>query len=212
MTLYHYVHCPFCVRVRLVLGFLNQPYDSVVLKYNDEKTPIELTGQKMLPAFDFGNSQIINESLDIIKKIDQNNKLNFNAYEEKKSEIDILLNKIGKDVHSLCMPYWVWTPEFDEDSRKYFIEKKEVTRGPFVKLIQNKNQFLKSLTKNLMELEKNIPTFYKSEKLTLNDILIASHLWGMYIFPEFQFSEKIHSYLQKIKEECKFEYHADYWK
>ena len=49
-------------------------------------------------------------------------------------------------------------------------------------------------------------------ELTLNDILIGSHLWGMYIFPEFQFSPKIHNYLQSIKLKCHFEYHSDYWK
>ena len=40
LKLYHYVHCPFCVRVRMILGFLQLPYQSIVLPYDDEVTPV----------------------------------------------------------------------------------------------------------------------------------------------------------------------------
>ena len=54
--------------------------------------------------------------------------------------------------------------------------------------------------------------YYKSDKLTINDIAIASHLWGMYIVPEFQFSDRMNTYLMNIKSKCNFNYHEDYWK
>ena len=72
IALYHYVHCPFCVRVRLALGFLNVAYDSIVVPYDDEKTPIELVGKKMLPIAVI-EGKAMNESLDIIEAIDQEN-------------------------------------------------------------------------------------------------------------------------------------------
>ncbi len=49
ITLYHYVHCPFCVRVRMAFGHLKVPYKSVVVPYDDAKTPIDLCQVKMLP-------------------------------------------------------------------------------------------------------------------------------------------------------------------
>lgn len=214
MKLYHYVHCPFCVRVRLALGLLNINYESIVLPYDDEKTPVELAEKKMLPIFQWSQGDASNESLDIIKRLDEKNILKNELTETPlfKEEVETLLSRIGAEVHSLCMPYWIWTPEFNESSRTYFQTKKEVKRGPFNKLIQNKDEFLTRLDTVLIDLEKNLQPFYKSEELSIVDVAIASHLWGMYIFPEFQFSTKVHSYLQKIRKQCHFDYHVDFWK
>lgn len=126
MKLYHYVHCPFCVRVRFALGLLDIPYESVVLPYNDESTPLNLTGVKMLPIWEDSSGKAINESLDIIRLVDSSAKINFDVYENFPEEIEELLSQIGKQVHSLAMPYWIWTPEFDQQSRSYFQQKKEV--------------------------------------------------------------------------------------
>ncbi len=217
MKLYHYVHCPFCVRVRMALGLLNLEYKSIVLPYDDEKTPLDLMGKKMLPIFEFKDGDedetTSNESLQIIQRLDQRNILKNELIKEPRfKELEELLSKIGSDVHSLCMPYWIWTPEFNDSSRKYFTDKKEVKRGPFKKLIQNKDQYLNSLNKTLEELESELGDFYQSDELTILDICLASHLWGMYIFPEFQFSEKIDQYLKRVKSLTRFEYHEDFWK
>ncbi|EQC43934.1 glutaredoxin 2, C-terminal domain protein [Bacteriovorax sp. Seq25_V] len=196
----------------MALGFLDMPYESIVTQYNDEKTPIDLTGKKMLPIMEFDNEAAMNESLDIIKKLDSKALISFDLYKNHEAEIEDLLSKIGSDVHSLCMPYWIWTPEFTTESRKYFQEKKEVKRGPFKNLIKNKEQFIDSLNETLKTLEERVSSFYRSDILTVADIMIASHLWGMYIFPEYQFSEKVHSYLQLVKKQCRFDYHVDFWK
>lgn len=194
------------------LGYLKIPFESVVLRYDDELTPVKLTGKKMLPIFEFNNNKIMNESLDIISELDTKNLLKKEKYQENKVSIDSLLREIGDDVHSLCMPYWIWTPEFDADSRNYFQKKKEVKRGPFKNLIKSKDSTLTHLNKILIKLEDNLDPYYQSSQISILDIMIASHVWGLYIFPEFQFSSKLHNYLQLIKKECAFDYHQDYWK
>ncbi len=220
ITLYHYIHCPFCVRVRLILGLLNIEYKSVVLPYQDELTPKKLTGRKMLPILIKENGETLDESLDIIKYLAQNtNEINnkdrpFSLESisgEKLEKLNHFLDQLGHPIHNLCMPYWVYTKEFNSQSRKYFQEKKETKRGPFNKLILNKKTFLEELSPLLQDLESGLHPFYQSDQLTLQDILIASHLWGMYIFPEFQFSEIIHKYLQEIKCQANFDYHQDLW-
>ncbi|MCK6594658.1 MAG: hypothetical protein L6Q33_05625, partial [Bacteriovoracaceae bacterium] len=127
-------------------------------------------------------------------------------------EINALLDRIGKPVHNLCMPYWIWTPEFNEQSREYFQKKKEIKRGPFKNLIHQKEEFIAELDLILAGLENDLRPFYQNNEMTILDIALAAHLWGMYIFPEFQFSPKIHQYLQKIKRQCAFDYHADFWR
>ncbi len=205
IKLYHYVHCPFCVRVRMALGYLNIPYESKVLRYDDEATPISLTGLKMLPILQF-EGRAMNESLDIIKFLDKENKLKPSG-----KDIGPLLNELGNPIHSLAMPYWIYTPEFDEVSRDYFKKKKEIKRGPFKVLVQKKDDFIQELMTILNKVEDDLHPFYQSESFGLDDILLAAHLWGLYIVPEFQFSEKIHSYLQSVKNICNFNYHQDFW-
>lgn len=213
LALYHYVHCPFCVRVRMALGHLNLPYESHVLAYDDEETPVRLTGIKMLPALATEN-KVINESLDIIALIDKNNHLKVREVTESSDypQLESFLSRLGNPVHSLAMPYWIWTPEFTSSSREYFQKKKEKKRGPFKDLVKNQNQFIEELKPLLDELKVNLKPFYRSETFGLKDILIASHIWGLYVVPEFQFTPEIHSYLQTIKLKCSFNYHQDFWR
>lgn len=208
-TLFHYVHCPFCVRVRMTLGLLEIPYESVVLPYDDEKTPVQLTGKKMLPALRHDGG-VLNESLDIMALVDKKNVLK--VKETPLEEFELLLNRLGSSVHSLAMPYWIWTPEFNDQSRTYFQKKKEEKRGPFKDLVKNQHTFIAKLEAEWPALEKDLKPFYKSDFLTVKDILLAAHLWGLYVVPEFQFPPNIHAYLQAVKKKCRFNYHEDFWR
>jgi glutaredoxin 2 len=213
LKLYHYVHCPFCLRVRMALGYLECTYSSIVVPYNDEKTPVNLTGLKMLPILVMDNKPI-NESLDIISAIDKNDKFSVETVKNSSDFINFeqYLVKLGSNIHNLAMPYWIYTPEFSEKSRLYFQEKKETKRGPFKLLVKDRLKYESPLVKDLNELSTQLEPFYKSKNFSLYDILLASHLWGLYIVPEFQFPEKIHQYLQKVKALCHFNYHEDFWR
>jgi glutaredoxin 2 len=195
------------------MGFslLGQSYDSIVVPYNDEATPIHLTGKKMLPIVKDNNGVAKNESLDILREADSKNTLQWELLDQHKDTINTLLDTIGSPIHSLCMPYWIWTPEFDENSRRYFQSKKEVKRGPFIDLVKNQQRFIDKLDPLLASLEGELKPFYKNDKLSILDIMIASHLWGLYIVPEYQFSSKIHNYLQSVKLLTHFNYHQDFW-
>ncbi|MDA8791617.1 glutaredoxin 2 [Bacteriovoracaceae bacterium] len=213
MKLYHYVHCPFCIRVRMALGYLRIPYESIVLRYDDETTPVKLAGKKMLPILS-SNKKVLNESLDIIELIDQDNRLEtkFVTSEKTYLQLETLLNDLGKDIHNLAMPQWIYTKEFNDSSRLYFQKKKEVKRGPFNQLIKKSEKFIGNLKPKLSKLEYELTPYFQSQSFSLRDILIASHLWGLYVVPEFQFSNKIHDYLQNIKKLTNFNYHEDLWK
>lgn len=213
LKLYHYVICPYCVRVRLTLGYLGLPYESIVVPYNDEETPLKLSGKKMLPILEM-DGKIVNESLDIMAILDKDNKLNIKATlaSPEFQTFNKMLDTIVAPIHNIAMPYFIYTPEFDEKSRAYFREKKEAKRGPFSELVKNQRQFVSELNKELSLVEKDLMPFYKSKTFTVYDLLLAAHVWGMYVVPEFQFSEALHQYLQKVKEICHFNYHQDFWR
>ena len=212
LTLYHYVHCPYCIRVRMALGFLQIPYESKVVPYDDEATPLQLTGKKMLPAL-VHEQGAMNESLDIIAFLDKKNILNIRETltSQDFKKFELFLTKLSGPIHSLAMPHWMYTPEFSESSRIYFQKKKEEKRGSFKNLVKNKDKYFAELFPLLKEVEQAIDPFYHSKTFNIYDILLASQMWGLYIIPEFQFSDKLHHYLQSVKKICHFDYHKDFW-
>ena len=200
----------------MALGFIGKEYESIVLPYDDEETPVKLCEKKMLPIVTFADGFWSNESLDLIARADEEDRLKTKtllASTEQLQKIDELLGEIGSPVHNLAMPYWIWTPEFNESSRRYFVDKKSKKRGPFHLLAQKKQQFLDELPPVLTKVQGLLSgPYYHGETLSIEDIMIASHLWGLYMIPEFQFPNDLHRYLQSIANLCKFNYHEDFWK
>ena len=211
-ALYHFPHCPYCIRVRLALGFLDIPYVSKAVAYDDSDTPTRLIGKKMLPIWE-DEDGAMPESLDIIQKLDEEGLLgteDFLASPERK-DMDATIAALGGVIHNLTWPVWVYTKEFDGNARNYVMKKKEEKHGPFKLLVQRKEEFLKELAPLLHKVEAELIPYYQSSELSIKDILIAAHLWGLYLVPEFQFSEKLHSYLQKIKKQTMFNYMDELW-
>lgn len=207
LTLYHYVHCPYCVRVRMGLGYLGLGYESRVVAYDDQETPERLTGVKMLPILSI-NGKPRNESLEIIRELDTGDRL--------KNHTDIgaaeaFIKSVNNPVHSLAMPYWIHTPEFSDSAREYFLKQKEAKRGPFPLLVQKADAFKAEIAPLLQDLSKKLSPYFESSELRIQDIMISAHLWGLYVVPEFQFPEVIHDYLQRVKAVCRFNYHQDFW-
>lgn len=207
LVLYHYVHCPYCVRVRMALGYLNKSYESRVVPYDDQETPVSLIGVKMLPILSINGSPM-KESLDIIRKLDENNRLQGNG---DLSGAETFIKDVNNAVHSLAMPYWIYTPEFTPSAKAYFLKQKEAKRGPFPELVKRSEEFKQELAEHFERLKGRLHPFFESETLRIQDIMISAHLWGLYVVPEFQFPVEIHQYLQRVKKECRFNYHQDYW-
>jgi glutaredoxin 2 len=196
----------------MAFGLLNIEYQSEVLSYADERTPTEMCGVKMLPIVKFADGEVSNESLYIIRKLDENDRLGLNSIPGTAfdSSFEELLSSLGSPTHNLVMPYWMYTQEFGPESRDYFQEKKEKKRGPFHLLMDKRYQFEEELNSLLNKLEGELINFYQNDELTIKDIALAAHLWGLYILPEFQFSPKLHTYLQEVKKLCRFDYHRDF--
>lgn len=210
--LFHYVHCPYCVRVRLALGYLGLDWKSTVLPYNDEATPLKLAGKKMLPIMVI-DGVATNESLDIIRKLDLSNRLQHQIVSTAQwHQFEELVNQLGKNVHNMAMPYWVWGPEFDDLSRAYFIDKKSAKRGPFDQLRSRREEFEQPLLKDLERLSVNLNPYWESAQFSIRDIVLAAQLWGLYVVPEFRFPQPWHDYLMRVKKIARFEYHAHYWR
>ena len=56
-SLYNYDHCPFCVRVRLALGFKNIKHNLVFMANDDVHTPTSMVGKKIAPIMVSGQRE-----------------------------------------------------------------------------------------------------------------------------------------------------------
>ena len=72
MKLYVYDHCPYCVRARMIFGLKNLAFEKIVLLNDDESTPVGLIGKKVVPILIKENGEVMPESLDIVKDVDEN--------------------------------------------------------------------------------------------------------------------------------------------
>jgi len=198
----------------LALGYLKIPYESIVSRYDEPELRQKLSGGTTTPFVVLDNGQTIRESLVIIESLDTTNHFKMNTFKSSadSKEMETLLDQLSGAIHPVTWPFWVQTPEFDEKSRQYTIEKKQKQHGSFAKLFHDKDANLQKVIPLLKTIENRLNPFYQNADFSIRDILIASHLWGLYIVPEFQFSEKMHQYLQTIKHLCHFDYQQDFWK
>ncbi|MDH4467750.1 MAG: glutathione S-transferase N-terminal domain-containing protein [Bacteriovoracaceae bacterium] len=212
MELYHYLHCPYCIRVRIAWGYLGINYKSIVLPYRDEETPVKLTGKKMLPIAKMEDGSLRNESLEIIASTDKANKLQCQGFvgSARQKVIEEVIESISAPLFNLAMPFYALSGEFTPEDRKYFVEKKSIKRGPFNLLLKNREKFQAELVVLLENFENQFTPFFESKSLKMEDVILASHLWGLYLVPEFRFSEKLHQYLQMVKRESNFSAWKDY--
>lgn len=207
--LYHYVHCPYCVRIRLALGFFNIAYDSKVIAYDNETLPVSLCGKKMLPIYQDNDGTIINESLDIIHHLDKKSVLFSNITKDQLELTDSIINEAGQRLHPLAIPQWANTLEFQGNARTYFMDKKEASTGSFMALHEQEATLKSDLSAFLDNLDLP-PVFFNGDSFSILDIQIASHLYGLYSLIDFYIPRHIHDYLQRVRHICHFNYHEDY--
>merc|ERR1711937_577883 len=136
---YAYDHCPYCVRVRLGLGLKNVKHEVVFMANDDIKTPTGLIGKKIAPIFEIPDEQLImGESMDIIKKVDAEEKYGptgFFAAKTDRKDISAWQKSVKDLLRLLHRPRYMAAslPEFQQkDSRDYFIAGHPVP--PFDKL------------------------------------------------------------------------------
>lgn len=206
LTLYHYPHCPYCVRVRMTAGYKNINLEMKELPYDDEKTPIKMTGTKALPILEMPTGEFMNESLNIIDYLQDQypdptiypNEVNRVLAVETFERIKM---GFGNTINKICMPYWVTLPEFDENAKTYFQTKKEQILGySFDELRDKATDLMIEMTELLKPLEDELGSKdFFFDKFSLVDILICSHLKGLDDFPDYSFPSAIGLYMQRVR-------------
>ncbi|MCO5113132.1 MAG: glutaredoxin 2 [Bdellovibrionaceae bacterium] len=218
MKLYYYDHCPYCVKARMIFGLKNVPVELEALDNDDEKTPIDLIGQKMVPILIKEDKTPMPESLDIIKFIDENyGEKRIVTYDSPRPEIAQWLQGSRQYTYHLAMPRWTQMPlpEFQtESARQYFQTKKEKQSiGPFTEALKNTNTYIELATKSLTQLESfmdnNANLYNLGEQVHIDDFHVFSTLRSLTAVSDLNFPKKVSQYTQRMADRSKIDLYID---
>lgn len=119
MKLYLFDHCPFCVRVRVMMGLKNLPVELEYLLQDDTETPTRLTGSILKPFLEYEPGKYMRESLDIVKYLDESDGEAL-LKAPKNPAIDAWIDEHGRIFDRLTTPlyYQMDLPEFATTSAR----------------------------------------------------------------------------------------------
>lgn len=210
MTLYHYDHCPYCAKARMIFGLKNVSFELKTLANDDEDTPVSLIGKKMVPILIKDDHTAMSESLDIIKWVDENyGSEAIVNYGLPRAEIQNWIQAARNFQYHLAMPRWIQMPleEFQtESARSYFQNKKEKQNiGSFAQAIEETPKYLKQAEEALNELDKlmlDSKRFYECE-VHIDDIHLFAALRNLTTVKNLQWPKNTLNYIQTWSEKSK---------
>lgn len=203
MKLYVYDHCPYCVKARMIFGLKHVDMELITLLNDDEDTPINMIGQKMVPILEKEDGTYMPESMDIVKYIDE---MDGKPVLTGKTRQDISnwLDESRDIVYRLCMPRWTQAPlkEFEtQGAIDYFTRKKEDMIGPFEENLAKTEELIKMIDAHL----ENLNGLIESEVavngvLSTDDIHLFATLRSLSIVKGIHYPEKVEAYRKKMAE------------
>lgn len=210
MKLYHYDHCPYCAKARMIFGLKNVNFESVILLNDDEATPIRMTGIKALPILEKDDGTFMPESLDIISYVDNNyGGEKIVSYHNPRTEIQDWVYSSRNFAYELAMPRWVQMPlqEFNTiASREYFQNKKQnKSIGLFSVALEETPNLIKKAESELKYLENLMldnGRFY-SEEIHIDDFHVFGILRNLSTTKDLKWPPKVLSYLERLAEQSK---------
>ncbi len=210
LKLYHYDHCPYCIRVRMILGLKNIPYESIIIQNADEKSHYDLVWKKLVPILEYEDKKYMIESLDIVEYLDENygDKI---LEKEEQEEIQTWLNSVWATTYQLVIPRFIkmWLEEFKtQKDIEYFKNKKEMFIWNFETRLQETPQLIKKMEKYLEELETQ-ENFIAKNTYTYEDICLFPILRSLTCVKNLNFPPKVKSYLEKISRKSNVDLYSD---
>ncbi len=201
MQLYVYDHCPYCVRAMMIFGLKELDVKINVILNDDEVTPTNLVGKKVVPILIKEDGEAMPESLDIVNYIDTHYGIPI-LRKDVRPEVEAVLKDITSYSNYLLMPRFINldVPEFATQSAiDYFTKKKTEYVGDFAQHMSKTDEYLSRLKLDLDKLESLvIGGTSLNQSLSLEDILVFPILRNLTCVKGLKFPEKIDNYVKKM--------------
>lgn len=229
-TLYVYDHCPFCIRARMIFGLKGIKYNLVFLANDDVETPTALVGKKMVPILELPGQVPMGESLDIVKKIDEDpewgapvlkpesGREDLKAWQKKVSGVMRLLARprypkgffpefaFARAALAFVRNHPIADPETGEipDKPTWFDMGPDVWNSWYGYHIGKTSEYLKELNEALKEVEDLIDSEESVSPggVGYDDIVFWDRLRGATLVKGVQFGPKAKAYVENMSKRC----------
>ncbi|MGI2178428.1 glutaredoxin 2 [Shewanella frigidimarina] len=210
MKLYAFNSCPYCTRVRALIGLKQLACEVEFIVFGGLPAPVvEQLTKFTVPVLQTSTPMdeqlfVMAESLDIFKHLDQMEEAYFTHYNPS-PQINELLSDMQKTSALLCyprMPY-LGLPELATLSAlNSFIETREQIIGmSFGEALQATAQFVSSIQDTLRSLLIQLDAealLAGKRRLGIDDIIVFSELRNLTMIAELQFTAEQASYLNEL--------------
>ncbi len=213
MKLYHYDHCPYCVKARMIFGLKQVPVTLEALLNDDEATPIELIGVKQVPILETDHGHHMAESIDIIHYINAIDDAPV-LHQLSNNTVIAWLANAREYTYRLAMPRWAQAPleEFATPSaRAYFTHKKEAMIGSFERQMEQSDAYISLANQHLQELDTLLASDHTVHDcgLSLDDMHVFAILRSLSIVKSITYPEKVEGYRQHMSHVSHVPLHDD---
>jgi len=208
-VLHCYDHCPFSIKVELVLAFLGVPYTRVLYGFGDEEGPksLPVKGKKEFPILKYMGSNYISDSQKIIDMLEFNTVHRSIPPKTDRKDIEEWLIGLGADRETLCRPRMIKMPVKDwADNRDIRYAKKKWgsmkdSSGRTAKLLAKVNESLEQFNDKILFDEHSVNEF----GFGMDDILLLPDLRTLTCIKGIKWPRKVRKYLENAFEDT----HAD---
>ncbi len=206
MKLYHYDHCPFCIRVRMIISWKGLKVEQEILANADEQSHYDLIGAKIVPILKKDDGSYMKESLEIVAYIDENYGQPLLQSPSCSEILETWLENAARPIRHLVHPRNIRIFKQDFPSQAdcdYYEKKKSQNIGSFKDAFENSAQYVSEVVSYLDSLKTILPEVISPEisKPSYNDILLfpvlrtISHVKGL-LFPS-----EVYDYMERISQE-----------
>lgn len=213
MKLFIYDHCPYCVKARMIFGLKGINFDLVTLLNDDEKTPISMIGQKMVPILEKDDGSYMAESMDIVNYIDSEYGESPIIKGPKNPKISEWLGETTEYLYRLAMPRWVKVDleEFKTQAAiDYFTNKKERMIGSFEENLNESDELIAKANKHLEALSLLIISNNAvNGDLSEDDIHLFTSLRSLSVVKGINYPKNVMEYMKEMSERTNIPLHLD---
>lgn len=200
MKLYQYQHCPFCIRVRMVLHRKSMPYECVDVLYDDVDTPTALVGRKQCPIMQFADGSLMKESGDIIARLETDYPAVLPRRVKLPADIRAALAAFRQTSNQLIKPRVIQAgfPEFATQAAQDYYRKKYEQRWQtsFAACMQQTPVLLPSMQQALYTLSTAIEAHQLLEQpFSHIDLQLFPAIACVTVVRELHFPGPLHDYL-----------------
>ena len=199
MKLYVYNHCPYCVRVFLILGIKKINCSIEYFSNEDIYGPVSLVGSKQVPILERKDGRFMAESMNIIDYLDNLDNQMILLPTSNRLDLSTWIDDTKMTIRKLMMPRWVQfdEPEFrSQEARNFFTKNKERMIGNFSYNLEQSPLLIKFMNEKLVQLASMFSCDEFFDKgFSLDDIDLWSRLRGLTGVKDLEFPTVIKHYL-----------------